>query len=99
MASHIMLHCGAKPVTREALTLVEPPPRTETWVPVKHSLVLDLIAGMLEQSGFAIEKEQLGMTKDGHRFFGTLDLRSELVPGSHLAVGLRNSTEIGRAHV
>ena len=94
MGSQIVLHAGAKPVTREALALVDPPPRTETWVPVKHSLVLDLIAGMLEQSGFAIEKEQLGMTKDGHRFFGTLDLTSELVPGSHLAVGLRNSTDM-----
>jgi hypothetical protein len=74
VGSQIMLHCGAKPVTRAALALIEPPHRTETWVPVKHSLVLDLIAGMLEQSGFAIEKEQLGMTKDGLRFFGTLDL-------------------------
>lgn len=94
MGSHIMLHCGAKPVTREALALAEPPPRTETWVPVKHSLVLDLVAGMLEQSGFAIEKEQLGLTKDEHRFFGTLDLRNELVPGIRLAVGLRNSTDM-----
>lgn len=94
MASQIMLHCGAKPVSREALGLVEPPPRTETWVPVKHSLVLDLVAGMLDQSGFVIEKEQLGLTKDHHRFFGTLDLRNELVPGIRLAVGLRNSTDM-----
>lgn len=89
----MMLHCGAKPVSREQLALVEPPPRTETWVPVKHSLVLDLVAGMLEQSGFSIQREQLGLARDRHRFFGTLDLKSELVPGITLAVGVRNSTD------
>jgi hypothetical protein len=88
-----MLHTGAKATTREALALVEPPPGTDTWVPVKHSLVLDLVSTMLEGSGFSVIKEQLGLTKDAHRFFGTLDLRSELAPGIALAVGVRNSTD------
>lgn len=89
----MMLHCGAKPVTRQQLTLVEPPPPTETWVPVKHSVVLDLVSSMLGGAGFSVVREQLGLTRDARRFFGTLDLRSELAAGITLAVGVRNSTD------
>ena len=85
---------GAKEIDRETLSRVEPPPRTDTWFPVRHSLVLDLVGGMLEQSGFRIKAERLGLSKDEHRFFGTLDLETPLVEGvSALSVGIRNSTD------
>ena len=90
----MILHCGAKPVTRSALALIEPPPRTDTWVPVKHLAVLDLVSEMLQASSFRIEHEQLGLTRDSNRFFGTLDLKNELAPGVNLSVGIRNSTDM-----
>ena len=93
MAQNLVLHCGAKPVSREQLARVACPPGTDTWKPVPHLTVLDLISTMLGLSGFQIEKEQLGLTRDEHRFFGTLDLRNELAAGVNLSVGIRNSTD------
>lgn len=93
MGSNVVLHCGAKPVTRQQLALVACPPGTDTWKPVPHATVLDLVGGMLELSGFRIAKEQLGLTRDENRFFGTLDLQNELAPGVTLSVGVRNSTD------
>jgi hypothetical protein len=91
--SQIILHCGAKRIERAELATMEPPPRTATWVPVAHHAVLSRVEEMLDASGFAIEREQLGVGHNGHRFFGTLDLRSELAPGVNLSVGVRNSTD------
>ena len=94
MGSNIVLHCGAKPVTRQQLASVACPPGTDTWKPVPHATVLDLVGGMLELSGFRIASEQLGLTRDENRFFGTLDLQNELAPGVTLSVGVRNSTDM-----
>jgi len=49
---------------------------------------------MLELSQFHVASERLGLSADGHRFFGTLKLRTELVPGVNIAVGVRNSTDM-----
>src|SRR5947207_907109 len=95
VGSNLVLHCGAKAIDRGGLSLIEPPPPTATWFPVKHSLVLDLVARMLEDSGFRIKTERLGLSKDEHRFFGTLDLETPLVEGiTGLSVGIRNSTDM-----
>lgn len=95
VGSNLMLHCGAKETDRASLSLVEPPPATATWFPVKHATVLDLVGGMLEHSGFRIKTERLGLSREGHRFFGTLDLETPLVEGiTGLSVGIRNSTDM-----
>jgi hypothetical protein len=91
--SKLVLHTGAKPVSREQLARVACPDGTDTWKPVPHLTVLDLISTMLGHAGFQIDKEQLGLTRDEHRFFGTLDLRNELAAGVNLSVGIRNSTD------
>lgn len=47
----------------------------------------------LSDAGFAIAKAQHAIGRDGDRYFGTIDLVSELVPGVSVAVGLRNSVD------
>ena len=89
----IILHCGARPVSRTELATVACPEGTDTWKPIAHLRVLDTIQGMLESSGFLVQNEQLGLTGDSHRFFGTLDLGNVLAPGVSLSVGVRNSTD------
>src|SRR5204863_10129851 len=44
-------------------------------------------------AGYGVIRERLGVTGDGHRFFGTLDLSTPLAEGIALAVGIRNSTD------
>jgi hypothetical protein len=69
------------------------PPSTETWFPVKHSVVLDRVCETLTGAGFGIERMQLSLARDNARFFGTLTLKNRLNDDACLAVGIRNSTD------
>jgi hypothetical protein len=90
--TQLVLHCGAKEVfSREELATVEAPPPTKTWFPIKHSDVLDAMLETVDQTGFAVEKMRLALSRQGAQFFGTLDLRSPIADGVNLAVGVRNS--------
>ena len=91
--SALVLHKGAVPVSRTELANYHAPPSTDSWFPVKHADVLAKVGDTLVASGYRIVREQLGVGRDGHRFFGVLDLDSTLVPGVTLAVGVRNSTD------
>lgn len=92
--TNLMLHCGAKAITRDDLNRIECPKPTATWFPLKHADVLHSVLSTLEGSGFGIDRQRLAVARDNHRFFGTLDLKSELAPGVSLAVGIRNSTDM-----
>ncbi len=91
--SALCLHRGALRVSQKELARYEPPPATATWFPVAHAAVLDAAVTRLGEAGYAVKKMDLGVSQDGHRFFGTLDLDMTLVPGVSLAVGVRNSTD------
>jgi hypothetical protein len=89
--TQLVLHCGAKEVSREELATVEAPPPTRTWYPIKHADVLDAVLETVDQTGFAVEKMRLALSRQGAQFFGTLDLRCPIADGVSLAVGIRNS--------
>lgn len=91
--SHLITHCGARVVTREELDRVEAPPPSETWFPVKHSLVIDTVRESLQASGFQVERSQFALSRSDARLFATMDLASPLAAGVQLAVGIRNSTD------
>lgn len=93
MIANLVLHCGATLIDRQALDGIEPPAPTDTWYPLKHSVVLDRVSGTLVDSGYQIERQSLAITKDGQRFFGTLDLTTSIMDGIALVVGVRNSTD------
>lgn len=89
----LVLHCGGRTVEREELRQFIPPPATRTWKPISHERVLDTALATLGEAGYAVNKMKLGVSHEGQRFFGTLDLAAPLVPGVSLAVGLRNSVD------
>jgi len=89
----LMLHCGARQVTREELDTVEAPPATNTWFPIAHRTVIDAVTGTLTDSGFVVRRAQFGLARSDARMFATLDLTSELALGVTLSVGVRNSTD------
>ena len=62
---------------------------------MKHSRAVAIAFDALELSGYQIVKESFGISRDGHRLFGTIDLATPLAgDGSvNLAVGIRNSTD------
>ena len=52
----LMLHCGAREVTREQLDLIPCPPAEGRWRPVPHGTVLTYATQALADAGYAIEK-------------------------------------------
>lgn len=93
--SSLMLHCGAREVSREELAVLPCPPPTKTWAPVNHVRVLDTALGTLREAGYSIEKARFGLSGGDDRFFATLDLSTPLTSDGTvtLAVGIRNSVD------
>ena len=90
----LITHCGAREVGREELDLIEAPPPTKTWFPVRHSTFIESVTDLLQAGGFQIGKATFALSKNGARMFSTLDLTAPVGTGVTLAVGLRNSNDM-----
>jgi hypothetical protein len=88
VSANLMLHCGAREVSRAELDAVPCPKPDGRWFPVPHGTVLNHALEALTQAGYHVEKMQLGLSRNDARFFGTLTLASGLVSGVHVAVGI-----------
>jgi hypothetical protein len=74
------------------MALAPMPERTATYVPIAHNRLLDGVQSLLESSGLRIVTESHGLTHDGARYFGLLQVANG--HNSHdfgLVVGIRNS--------
>lgn len=91
--SNLVLHRGAKSVSLDELQRFQAPPPEGRWFPLSHGRVLGVVTDTLRDAGYTIERQQLGVMRDGSRFFGTLDLASPVGDGVSLAVGIRNSVD------
>lgn len=93
--SNLMLHCGAREVSRDELSVLPCPPPTKTWAPVRHAGVLNASLATLAEAGYTVDKARYGLSRDDGRFFATLDLSTALAPDGTvtLAVGIRNSID------
>jgi hypothetical protein len=88
----LMLHAGAEPVELSALKAVPVPEATDSHVPVPHHEFLDMVKMALHIKGHLITSEEYGVTPDGMRFFGVLQLESSYGDYTDV-VGLRNSND------
>jgi hypothetical protein len=91
--SALVLHCGAREVTREELARVPTPAATETWFPVSHDTCVSTVQRSLTDAGFEIRSLRFGLARNDARLFATVDLASPLATGVSLAVGIRNSLD------
>lgn len=91
--NQLMLHRGARSVERQELDAVLPPPETATFFPIKHSIVLDRVSDTLSSSGYEIASQQLALSPDNQRFFGTLTLRTPIMDGVALMIGVKNAND------
>lgn len=89
----LMLHRGARLVETEELAACLTPPPTKSWFPISHGSVLTSVLETLNGSGFNVARQQLALSKDNARFFGTLDLATPIRDGVSLSVGIRNSVD------
>lgn len=89
---NLVLHTGASAVERGQLALVNTPPRTSTWVPIPHDRFLSGIVGELEANHMTIVGESHGLTHDGSRYFGLLQVvNGQNADDFGMVIGARNS--------
>src|SRR5262245_20791590 len=91
MGSNLILHCGARRVGLDELNAVPAPPPEGRWVPLRHGAVLHRVKETLREAGYTVAKEDLALSRNDARFFGTLDLDSPLADRVGLSVGVRSS--------
>ncbi len=90
--TNLILHTGANSVSREQITAIKTPARTATWVPIPHNRLLEGVQATLERSGLRVVTEAHGLTNDGNRYFGLLQVANGHADTDFgLVVGLRNS--------
>jgi hypothetical protein len=65
----LVTHCGAREVSREELNLIEAPPPTQTWYPVRHSTVVESVSDLLQAGGFQIQKATYALSRQNARMF------------------------------
>lgn len=94
MSVNLMLHTGAHSVEREALMAVPTPAATDTWQPVSHMGFLETVESTLKDNGIQIGAQAHGITNDGQRYFGLLEVMPESaeldILGYTKVLGLRN---------
>lgn len=92
MANGLMLHTGAHAASLDDAKAVVTPEPTETWFPIPHLTVRDLVVERLQAGGLRIVEEALGLWKDGARAFGLLGVENGQSSQSYrMVVGWRNS--------
>jgi hypothetical protein len=72
--ANLCLHSGANAASREQVSAVLTPSRTETWVPISHERLLTGVQQSLERSGLHVVTESYGLTHDCCRYFGLLQV-------------------------
>ena len=77
MTANLILHRGARLVSRDELLTVPTPARTQSWVPIPHSRLLDGVQTAMERSALRVVSERHGLTSDGNRYFGLLELSND----------------------
>jgi hypothetical protein len=89
---NLMLHTGAKAVERGQLALVATPPRTSTWVPISHERLLMGVIESLSSNHLTVVNESHGVTLDGARYFGLLQVANgQNADDFGMVIGVRNS--------
>jgi hypothetical protein len=91
--SDLTLHKGARLVEEAELAQHRAPSPEGRWYPIAHHAVLVRVKETLREAGYQVQKQQLALSRDDRRFFGTLDLATNLASGVYLAVGVRNSVD------
>src|SRR5688572_23823088 len=91
---NLILHAGAHKVERNEIEMVKTPDSTNTWTPIPHHSLINKVEGYLKRSSFEVVAEAHGLTRDGQRYFGMLQVIDGEKHGEGdygLVVGIRNS--------
>jgi hypothetical protein len=86
-------HSGAVKISRGDLVSIPTPPRTLTFTPVPHSLLVDLIEARLDAKGLCISKSEFAVQSDGQKLFAALTLAHQTKDDFSFAMAIRASND------
>lgn len=72
----LILHKGAQSIDYDGLRTLDTPEPTRTHVPIPHYRLVDLVRHTLAFYGHSVVAERHGVTPDGMRYFGLMNLSS-----------------------
>lgn len=89
---NLILHCGAKAVSRTQVLAVRTPHATDTWVPISHIDLIENVESTIKANGLSIGTQAHSLTHDGNRYFGLMEITIKRPYDDYCWVlGLRNS--------
>lgn len=90
--TNLVLHCGARHVTRFEVTRARTPTGSATWQPIAHRRLLEQVESTLTAGGLSIINEAHALWHEGKRYFALLEVASGQTSDDYaIVVGLRNS--------
>ena len=90
--SQLMVHCGAQRISRQELANLQVPESTDTFKPIAHSTLVDVIEEALAFRHIRITGQEFAASPDGMKLFGVLRVNADY-EGVGFAIGLRNAND------
>lgn len=95
MLPSLYLHRGGTTVSFADLQAVPTPQRTNSWVPIPHAALAERVIATLNDAGLVVVGAQHALSKDGARYFGLLQVKTDADASDFAAmVGVRNSHDM-----
>lgn len=92
--SNLVLHCGARSISRDELNTIQAPAPTATWCPVPYNRLVSEVERSLAASKMRIVNEAYGVTDKNARMFGLLQVANcQDTKDYAYVIGLRGSID------
>lgn len=90
--SMLVVHCGARKVTRDELKVIPVPEGTRTHQPLSHFEIVEVLEEALSFRYLKVVRDEYAVSPDGMKMFGVMDLNTGF-EGGNFSIGLRNSND------
>jgi uncharacterized protein DUF932 len=87
----LTLHCGSNAATLEQVEAVPMPDATDSFSPISHIQLYQIVRKEFEAVGLKVAEEAHGLYRDGQRYFSVLKLTNGEHTDFSLAAGIRNT--------
>lgn len=89
----LMSHVDTDMVKRDQLRTIETPQGTETWKPILHIELVEMLDRVLGTCQITIREEKFALRRDGSMLFGVLELAYGETKEGTAALGLRTAND------